>query len=210
MQAVAIDHEEDDAMREGADPERTCAGCRVIDARDALFRLAAIEDEGRVVLVPDLGGKLGHRGVSVHPRRECVTLAARRGGFARALRREIHVDPQSLCITMHGQVMRRVEGLLLAAVRRRAVALGTDAVLVTLRAGAAELILVAKDAAGRREDLLEEARKRQVPALELSDKAGLGRLTGRATLGVIALLDGQMAREISVCARLLTGLSEDG
>lgn len=209
MQAVADQHD-DDALREGEHPERTCAGCRVVDAREALFRLAVIEEDGGVLLVPDLGGKLGHRGVSVHPRRECVALAARRGGFARALRREIHVDPQSLCITMHGQVMRRVEGLLLAAVRRRAVALGTDAVLVTLRAGAAELILVAKDAAGRREDLLEEARKRQVPALELSDKAGLGRLTGRATLGVIALLDGQMAREISVCARLLAGLSEDG
>jgi len=210
VQAVT-EHHEDDAMQgEGHVPERTCAGCRAIDARDELFRLAVIEDVEGVSLVPDLLAKLGGRHVSVHPRKECVDLAARRGGFSRALRREIRVDSTVLSVTMLGQVTRRVEGLLLAALRRRALALGTDAVQVALRAGAAHLILVAKDAAGRRDDLLEESRKRQVPALELSDKAGLGRITGRATLGVLAILDGQMAREVSVCARWLAGLSEDG
>jgi predicted RNA-binding protein YlxR (DUF448 family)/ribosomal protein L30E len=210
VQAVTEHHEDDAAESEGDMPERTCAGCRAIEARDELFRLAIIEGDDGVSLVPDLLAKLGGRHVSVHPRKECVDLAARRGGFSRALRREMRVDSAVLCVTMQGQVTRRVEGLLLAALRRRVLALGTDAVQVALRAGAAQLILVAKDAAGRRDDLLEESRKRQVPALELSDKAGLGRLTGRATLGVLAILDGQMAREVSVCARWLAGLSEDG
>lgn len=204
-------HEDDSATGEGdLVPERTCAGCRAIDARDALFRLAVVADEGHVMLVPDLHGKLGGRHVSVHPRKSCVDLAARRGGFARALRREVRVDPAALAATMSEQVVRRVEGLVLSCMRRRVVALGTDAVLMALKGGAVHLLLVAKDAAGRREDLLEESHKRQVVALELSDKSGLGRLTGRATLGVLAILDRQMAREISVCARWLAGLSEDG
>ncbi len=194
----------------GDDPERTCAGCRAADAKSGLFRLAVLELDGATRLVPDLHGKLGGRGVSVHARRECVESAARRGGFARALRREVRLDPTVLRLTMSAQLTRRAEGLLLACLRRRLLALGTDAVLVALRTGAAKLILVAKDAAGRRDDLLEESSRRQVVALGLSDKTGLGRLTGRATLGVLAILDGRMACEVSVCARWLAGLSEDG
>jgi len=207
---VAEQSNEGDAEREGHDPERTCAGCRAIDTREALFRLAVIESEQGVEIVPDLGRKLGGRGVSVHPRRVCVDQAVRRGGLSRALKRDMRVDFAGLMLSMQAQATRRVEGLLLASLRRRVLALGTDAVLDALRAGAARVILVASDAAGRRDDLLEESRKRQVPALELSDKAGLGRLTGRATLGVLAILDVQMAREISVSARWLAGLSEDG
>lgn len=210
VHAVAERLDDSEAERDGQDPERTCAGCRATDAREALFRLAVIESEQAVEIVPDLGRKLGGRGVSVHPRRLCVEQAARRGGFSRALKRDMRVDFANLLVTMHAQSMRRIEGLLVACLRRRVLALGTDAVLDALRAGAARLILVASDAAGRRDDLLEESRKRQVPALELSDKAGLGRLTGRATLGVLAILDVQMAREISVSARWLAGLSEDG
>jgi ribosomal protein L7Ae-like RNA K-turn-binding protein len=49
-----------------------------------------------------------------------------------------------------------------------------------------------------------------VPVIELSTKDELGRLTGKDSLGLLAVLDAQIAREIADSARWLAGLSEDG
>ena len=75
--------------------ERTCAGCRQQDARESLVRLAVSDDE-TALLVPDLRGRLGGRGVSVHATRRCLSLAANKGGFARSLRRAVVVDDAAL------------------------------------------------------------------------------------------------------------------
>ena len=197
-----------DGEETNLDPERTCAGCRAVVARDQLVRFVHVEDH-TPVMVPDVGSKLGGRGVRVHPTRSCLSKAVR-GGFARSLKRAIAVDGAELEVLLRAQYVRRLEGLILAALRRRQAALGTDAVRESLLAGAVSLLLVAKDAAGRRDEICARADERGVQVVEAGDKSQLGRLAGKESLGLIAVLDGDIAREIAATARALGGLSEDG
>jgi predicted RNA-binding protein YlxR (DUF448 family) len=206
MDVEAVAEIEDKA--EKVRPERTCAGCREHSPREALLRFCHVPDLPSE-LVPDFSNKLGGRGVWVHFRHACLHKAVR-GGFARALRRAVKVDIQLLTSQAGQQIDRRIQGLVGAAVRRRQVALGTDAVISALAACTPPLLLVAKDAAGRREDVVALAAQRRVPVLEVFDKDTLGSLTGKAALSFIAVLDDQFAREIVESARWLAGLSEDG
>jgi predicted RNA-binding protein YlxR (DUF448 family)/ribosomal protein L30E len=188
--------------------ERTCAGCRAVVARGELVRFVHVP-EHTPCLIPDVGGSFPGRAVSVHPTRACLSKAVR-GGFARSLKCAVQVEAPDLEGLLRGQLERRLDGLLLAAMRRRKVALGTDAVREALPAGAVRLLLVAKDAAGRRDELSAQADERGVPVVEAGDKHRLGRLAGKEYLGLIAVLDGAIAREIAATARALGGLSEDG
>lgn len=192
--------------------ERTCAGCRTREPREELLRFAHLPGHSPAV-IPDLQGKLGGRGIWVHPRKGCLRKAVR-GGFSRAVRSAVEVDFDELHAQVAGQLTRRVTGLLLAAQRRRALALGTDAVRMALnKTGAActaHFLLVAKDAAGRREDIIADATERRVAVIELSTKRELGQLTGKDEVAFLAILDLPMGREIADTARWLAGLSEDG
>jgi predicted RNA-binding protein YlxR (DUF448 family) len=189
-------------------PERTCVGCRAHDENSALVRIALVPDQ-EPQLVPDLGRKLGGRGLWLHPRASCLNKAVR-GGFARALRRAVTVAPEALLEPLQTQLTRRIEGLLLAALRRRRATVGTDAVLEALATCPVGLLLVAKDAAGRRSDVIARASERRVRVVELFDQEELGRLTRRDALSFIAVLEPQIAREIADSSRWLAGLSEDG
>ncbi|MET0340608.1 MAG: DUF448 domain-containing protein [Polyangiales bacterium] len=189
-------------------PERTCAGCRAHDDRDVLLRFVHVP-ENDPCIIPDFAARLGGRGIWVHPRVDCLRRASR-GGFSRALRAQVTVDHDVLRSLGQGQILRRLDGLLLAAKRRRGLALGTDAVRLALAACTAHVLLVAKDAAGRRDELVAAATEQRVTVIELSTKAELGRLTGKETLGLLAVLDVRIAREIAESARSLAGLSEDG
>lgn len=193
---------------EGAMAERTCAGCRAHDDRDDLLRFVHIPNHDPSI-IPDFAARLGGRGLWVHPRGACLKKAAR-GGFSRALRAQVTVDYDALRAQAEVQIMRRLEGLVLAARRRRGLALGTDAVRLALAACTAHVLLVAKDAAGRRDELIAAATERRVTVIEVSTKEELGRLTGKETLGLLAILDFRIAREIAESARSLAGLSEDG
>ncbi len=204
--------EQQDSGPDERSSERTCAGCRTREAREELLRLAYLPGHSPAV-IPDLQGKLGGRGVWLHPRAVCLRKATR-GGFARAVRGAVEVDFDELRAQVAGQLTRRVTGLLLAAKRRRLVALGTDAVRMALKdAGTActsHFLLVAKDAAGRREDIIADATERRWTVIELSTKRELGQLTGKDELATLAILDRQIGREIADTARWLAGLSEDG
>jgi len=189
--------------------ERTCVGCRSREARDEVLRFAHVPGFTPSI-VADLTGRLGGRGVWVHPRATCLVRAAR-GGFARALRTKVEIDAASLREQATVQLKRRIQGLLLAAQRRRLLALGTDAARIALATCTAHLLLVAKDAAGRRDEIVAHATERSVQVVEVSfSKDELGHLTGKDTLALLAVLDGQIAREIADSARWLAGLSEDG
>ena len=202
---AAQEHERDES--EPA-PERTCAGCREHAERGTLLRFTHVPGH-QPVIVPDFSGRLGGRGVWVHAQGACLRRAVR-GGFARSLRSQVELDFSDLREQARGQLKRRLSGLLLAAQRRRALALGTDATRLAVAACTAHLLLVAKDAAGRRDDIVAFATERSVQVIELSTKDELGHLTGKDSLALLAVLDDQIAREISDSARWLAGLSEDG
>lgn len=206
--AEHIDSEAEEAVVADDLPERTCVGCRIHAERDELFRFTLVPGF-EPPLVPDLAGRLGGRGAWVHPRKACLAKACR-GGFARAFKQSLQIQANDLAEIAKGQLIRRIQGLLLAALRRRQVSVGTDAVLEALATCPVSLLLVAKDAAGRREDVVARASERRVQVTELFDKASLGRLTQRDELGFVAVLEPQIAREIADSARWLAGLSEDG
>ncbi len=199
------------------EPERTCVGCRRVDTQAALLRFAFADDPPR--LAPDPGRRLGGRGASVHPKRECLESAVRRGGFARAFRRPVEVEAEALIRAAREQYERRVGGLLLAGWRARHLVVGTDAVSKALdEAKGPVLLVVAEDAAGRRDELEKRAAEKNrggtssspMPtSITYADKATLGRLFGRETLGVLGILDEGIAAEVAVATRCVDELSED-
>lgn len=73
-------------------PRRTCAGCRAVVDQASLLR-AVIDSAGQLCADPDR--RKPGRGVYVHPQRSCLS-AALRGGFQRALRRNLQVSPDLL------------------------------------------------------------------------------------------------------------------
>jgi predicted RNA-binding protein YlxR (DUF448 family) len=194
------------------EPERTCVGCRSTDAQSALLRFAFADDPPR--LAPDPGRRLGGRGASVHPRRSCLEQAVRRGGFSRAFRRPVEVETDALIQAATDQYRRRIGGLLLAGWRARHLVVGTDAVSKALdEANGPVLLVVAGDAAGRRSELEKRAGslgRGAVPtSITYGDKATLGRLFGRETLGVLGILDEGIAAEVVRAAHCVDELSED-
>ncbi|MDQ3033316.1 MAG: YlxR family protein [Myxococcota bacterium] len=179
--------------------------------RDELMRLAIAPDAP--YLAPDPQRKLGGRGVSVHPTRACVELAAKKGGFARALKRGVAIDAGALCEAAAAHYERRAESLLIAAARRRRLAIGTDAVRAALRSPApgaqvagspesspVEALIVAADAEGRREELQANAARLGRRCTVLGSKSSLGRLFGRDEVGVLGVLDRAIADEVVRCA----------
>ncbi len=188
--------------------ERTCAGCREVGSRAELFRFVYVPEHAPV-LIPDLAERLGGHGAWTHPKRACLARAVR-GGFSRVFKAQISANVDEVAQLAVAQLEKRIQGLLLSALRRRQTVLGTDAVREALLSGTPSLLLVAKDAAGRRDDLIYLANAQGVAVIEFSDKRTFGHLTGKETLGFLAILDAHIAREIAASARWLAGLSEDG
>jgi uncharacterized protein len=63
------------------EPRRTCVACREEGTKDELVRL--VKGPGGVEV--DLSGRAPGRGAYLHRRAECLELARKRGGLARAL-----------------------------------------------------------------------------------------------------------------------------
>ncbi|MET0389828.1 MAG: YlxR family protein, partial [Polyangiales bacterium] len=84
--------------------DRTCAGCRETDARDALLRFVADGDPPR--LAPDTKRRAPGRGVSVHARFRCVEAAVRNGALRRGLGVEAKVSARELSESASGQYTR--------------------------------------------------------------------------------------------------------
>ncbi len=189
-----------------ASPARTCAGCRRVDAKAGLLRFAVAPVAP--FLVPDVAGKLGGRGVSVHPTRACLEAAVRRGGFARALKRAVPCSAAELASLAAAQYQRRAGSLLVAARRASVLAVGTEAVREALREGGVAALVVASDAAGRREELEEAAARLGKRCLVHGTKASLGQLLGRDEVGVAAVLDAGIASALTRAAQRAQALLE--
>jgi hypothetical protein len=120
-------------------------GCGLRDDAAALVRLVLAGDEERVAVAFDLAGGAFGRGAHLHPRPDCIARASR--GLARSFKLGERRWPTSgeLAATLLAACDRRMTGLVVAAHRRGAVAIGAEAALEALRRGA-PLAIVAVDA----------------------------------------------------------------
>ncbi|MFI5010273.1 MAG: YlxR family protein [Solirubrobacterales bacterium] len=80
-------------------PRRRCVGCGRVAPKPELVRLAATGDGRRRVAVIDRAGVLPGRGAYLCRSQDgldpqCLALAERRGGVARALRCKVKLDPE--------------------------------------------------------------------------------------------------------------------
>jgi predicted RNA-binding protein YlxR (DUF448 family) len=190
------------------DGSRSCAGCRQTDAREALLRFVAA-GEGQSELAPDIRRRAPGRGVSVHPRYRCVEAAVRSGAFKRALGVDEVAPARELSRSAAAQYRRRADSLLSSAQRARKVALGTDAARRALEERELELLLVAGDAEGSREELMQTADRLGLRCLVWSNKQDLGRVFGRALLSIVGVTDAGIATELRHVVRCATELAED-
>ena len=187
---------------------RSCAGCRERAPREALLRFAIAELGEESALVPDLRRKLPGRGVSVHPTRACLELAFRKGGFARALKGKPRQSAKELAVLAVLQFEKRIDALVLAAWRAKKLCVGTDSVRAAMGRESVELLIVASDAEGRRQELVGSMERLGRRALKRGDKASLGRLLGRDEVAVLGVLDPGIAREVVAAAAHAAELAE--
>lgn len=185
---------------------RMCAGCRAEAPRDALVRFV-ISDESPFI-APDVASRLPGRGVSVHPTRGCLKAALAAGGFAKAARKRVPFTLDELASLLASKYAQRASSLLSSARRNGKLAVGTDAALASIAERSACLVLVARDAAGSREDIARKAHESAVPLLVYETKIALGAIVGRGDVGVVVVTDASLAREISRAAARCVALSE--
>jgi predicted RNA-binding protein YlxR (DUF448 family) len=91
-------------------PRRRCVGCGRVAPKTELLRLAMSDQRSagengdrlprvvldRAVAMPGRGAYLCRAGAPGKPATDCVALATRRGGLARALRCAVKIDPELL------------------------------------------------------------------------------------------------------------------
>ncbi len=187
------------------DSMRTCVGCRARDRSDALVRFALVSHSPYVV--PDIRGRLGGRGISVHPRRSCINAAVRTRGFSRALRRPLKLESSALCNQLVDMYRHRTNSLLLAARRSGQMALGADAVDESVDRRRAALIWIAEDASRVHENRYRERRSPEI--VVLGTKESLGRLLGREEVALVSITHRGIADEIMRASSRIVALSEE-
>jgi hypothetical protein len=172
-------------------PERTCVGCGLRDAASSMVRLVVAEDE----VVFDLAGGAFGRGAHLHPRPECIEKAPR--GLARTFKRDPKVGANELAVRLSAACDRRMSGLMLAARRTNALAVGADASLEAIRRGA-PLAVVAVDAGKIAQTLEVQGAVAEGRAIAWKVKKELGALLGEEAVAICAVRHAGIASELKV------------
>ncbi len=184
----------------GGDNRRRCAVTRRILDKSALIRFVRAPDG---TVVPDVGQTLPGRGVWVGAERDLVAAACRRkGALARAGR--VSGDLAARCESV--LVVRALELLGLAR-RAGQLAIGAHAVREALKAGAAAVLVQARDAAADGRAKIERLRAAAAPdcaAVTLFDRAELAAALGRDAAH-IAIRSGGLATKFETTAGRLAG-----
>jgi len=197
MHVESLLNERNDERRgERRGPARTCVGCGLRDDASALLRLVVAEDE----IAFDLAGGAFGRGAHLHARPLCIEKAPR--GLARAFQGQqqgqggaAKVDSALLGRRLVEACNRRMAGLLLAAHRSRALAIGADAALEALEQGA-PLAVVAVDA-GTVATTAEVVRCVTAGrAIAWSTRSELGALFGERTVAICAVRHAGIGAEL--------------
>jgi predicted RNA-binding protein YlxR (DUF448 family) len=165
-------------------------GCRARDDAAATVRLVVADGE---VLFDLAGGSFG-RGAHVHPRVGCLERAPR--ALARAFGDERYaVSARDLGARLVAACDRRMVGLLLAARRTRALAIGAQAAHDALRRGEA-MAVVAADAGSVASSLEVEGAIRDGRAMAWKTKSELGALLGEESVAICAVCHAGIAAEL--------------
>jgi hypothetical protein len=173
---------------------RTCVGCRAPDDAAATVRMVVAEGE----VAFDLAGGAFGRGAHVHPRVDCLVRAPR--GLARSFPgtiRERDVTPRELGARLVAACDRRMVGLLLAARRIGALAVGADAVEGALRRSTDDvLVVVAADAGSVASSREVQAAVVRGCAVAWKEKGELGALLGEQSVAICAVCHVGIASEL--------------
>ncbi len=163
--------------RERRAPTRICVGCGEHAPVSELVRLVV---EGDEVAFDLARGGFG-RGAHVHARGDCLATTPR--GLARSFKRAVRIDAAELGRRLVVACDRRMTGLLLAARRTGALAIGADASFEALARGA-PLAIVAVDAGAIAHTREIEQAVAQGRAIAWRDKAELGAVLGETAVAV--------------------------
>ena len=175
-----------------------------------LLRIAVAPDD---TLVPDVSAKLPGRGMWISPSRDMVDLARKKGLFNRSAGKAVHA-PEDLADQFEQLLSARLLNLLGLARRAGNLALGSDAVRISLQANEPVWRIEASDGAsdGRRKlDGLARSMWDEVPVLGCFSAEELGLATGRGPVVHGVLPKGVHADSFSEIAGKLSGFrSLDG
>lgn len=194
-----------EAVIEG--PVRTCVACRSKDGRDDLVRWVTADD-GRVAL--DARAVRSGRGAWVHPTRQCVSLMVKRHAAERALKLAVvpDLDVGALLAQLRAALVQRITSLIVVSGRRRAIAIGTEAVSAALVRKRVPAVIVAGDAGETARSLAEAPSQGGPRVIRYADKAALGALFNRGEVALVALLDPSVAAEAVSTIDRLAALEE--
>jgi predicted RNA-binding protein YlxR (DUF448 family) len=164
-------------------------GCGLRDVSPAMLRVVVAEGE----VAFDLAGGAFGRGAHVHARPECIEKAPR--GLSRAFRRSFELDASALGGRLVEACDRRMAGLILAAHRLRALAVGADAAIEALKQDA-PLGVLAADAGSLTADFAVVRCVAEGRAIAWSTKNELGALLGERAVAICAVRHAGIAAEL--------------
>lgn len=173
-----------------------CALTRAVLPERELIRFVP-DPEGSIV--PDLKAALPGRGVWLRLDRECVAQAARRGAFARSLKRQVKVSPD-LPDQVARLLRRTALGRLGLARKAGEVVAGFAKVEAAVAGGGVAALLTAREAAANGIEKMAAAVRRQYgerpgfPWVRAFTEAELGLAIGRANVIHAAVLQGPAGR----------------
>ncbi len=180
-------------------PLRRCVVTRESKPKEGMVRFV-LDPEGRVV--PDLEGRLPGRGMWLSADADVLEHAVKRGAFAKAARRTVHVPPD-LRARIEDGLTRRIRDLVGLARRGGQAVCGREAALEWLRAGRAGLLVQAAD--GSRAERARLAGGRSVPVVSPLPADALGAVFGRDHAVHVAIAAGRLADAIAAEAERLAG-----
>ena len=132
-------------INERDEPERRCIVTRETQPRAGLIRFVAGPDD---IVVPDLAEKLPGRGMWVTADAGALDLAARKGHFARAAKRQV-TAPADLPARVEALMAARLTDLVALARKAGQAVAGLEKTKAALVSGQAALLLQAADGSER-------------------------------------------------------------
>ncbi len=197
-----------------AGPVRRCAQSRRHAAKDGLLRLV-LDPAGRPYI--DVLGRAPGRGVYLAAEREVLKEALSPKGMGRLFRGQAkgleESQIEAFIIDTLAKLTARLLELLALARRAGQLEIGTDAVLSALNSAKKSLVVVAAaDQSSRSRQVIEDAVERipnKARMWRIGDKAAMGVVLGRMTVGVVAVRESKLASRIADEASRIKTLSQD-